>query len=740
MKRLLIALCIVIIVVTASLHAQAPPPQTTITGRVVAEATGQPVRRAYVIAHGPDTKTTRVTMSDGEGAFRFDGLPADRYRVGASKRPHLSAAIDATGADVVISLPTGAVVTGSVIDLLGQPASRTEVSISGPALPSPQMVTTNQQGDYRFYSLPPGDYTISPTTRKGESRTVTVGSASQHQVPSWALQPTKTPVIPGYAAPAAGTGVIAGVALDALSKEPLSGATVSSRRTARIATTDEAGRFRLEGLGIGTYSLVVQGDGFLPTSSAEVLLTENARVIDVTLYGGRTGSIAGTVRDEVGDPVVGMPVMTYRRQFINFQAVMFPRGSGRTDDRGMFEVRGLPPGDYLLCACAGEPLAIDPRLLRELGQTAPDSTTLSRLLDDTVQTFAPAFYPGLARASDSQMVLVDYGDARSGMDITMYGAKPFAVSGLLVDVSGAPATRMQVFLTQDGDLPGAMGVSGTQPVTVGADGRFQFFGVTPGTYSINAIPATAGNRTPWASTEVAVVDRDVQNFIVTVGSGLSVKGRVEFSGNAARPTGAALEKTRVGLSPLEISMAMFMSMGNAGTVGHSAMLDSNGQFSMDGLPPGRFLVTVHVPDSPWRTVQRLAASAAATLNNVVTVNADGETDLLIVMSDVPLATVTGTIPIARERYESAGSMRATIFPADSSRWLEPERHPGQFQWAWPNADGSFRLELLPPGDYYILRTSSFDDLMSVRSLERWAKTAERVTLRAGETTVVTVKR
>ncbi len=105
--------------------------------------------------------------------------------------------------------------------------------------------------------------------QKGESRTVTVASASHHQVPSLVLEPTDRPVIPGYVAPAAGTGLIAGVALDAISKDPLPGATVSHRLTRSEATTDASGRFRLEGLGAGTYSLLVQGDGFLPTSSAD---------------------------------------------------------------------------------------------------------------------------------------------------------------------------------------------------------------------------------------------------------------------------------------------------------------------------------------------------------------------------------------------------------------------------------------------------------------------------------------
>jgi hypothetical protein len=378
-------------------------------------------------------------------------------------------------------------------------------------------------------------------------------------------------------------------------------------------------------------------------------------------------------------------------------------------------------------------------LLRQLGPTAPDAATVSRLIDETVQTFAPTYYPGLARSSDSQIVSVESGDDRTGMDITMYGVKPYVVSGQLVDSGGSPATGLEVFLAQNGDVRGAIGVSALAPVEVSPDGRFQFLGVAPGTYSLAATPVTSGHRTPWAHTEITLADGDIENLIVTVGNGLSVTGRVEFSGNAARPSRAALEKTRVGLFPLEFSMAVLEFAGRLGSIGHSATLDASGRFTVDGLPPGRYLVNVSVPDSPWRTIQRLAASGADALDNMLTIDAGGTADILVVMTDLSLATLTGTVQIARDRYESPGFTRAVLFPMDAARWLEPQRYPGQFQRVSPKADGSFRMEHLPPGDYYVARGSSFDAEMSGRSLERWAKTAERVTLRAGQTTSATIK-
>ena len=450
------------------------------------------------------------------------------------------------------------------------------------------------------------------------------------------------------------------------------------------------------------------------------------------------GGIAGIVRDEVGDPIVGMPVTASLKRMLNSQVMMQPRGAALTDDRGMFELRNLPAGEYLLCACAGDPLPIDQALLRQLGSTAPPAATVSQLIDDTVQTYAPTFYPGLTRASDSPMVTVDHDESRAGMDITMYGAKPFVVSGQLVDETGVPAGQMQVFLAQDGDMPGAVGVSSTGPVRTAADGRFRFAGIPPGTYSVGAIPTTPGSRAPWGHAEVPVVDHDIDALVIPVGTGLSVKGRVEFSGSAPQPAPALLEKARISMGPLNLSIMMFLAAGNSGTFGNGATLDSNGHFHVENLSQGPYRVSLSWPGSPWR-VQGIVGAPAGLRDDVLMVEEGGATNVVVVMTDAPLATLTGTIALDPRSYEAAGYTRVMLFPVDEAQWLAPALYPGQFEWRIIRPDGSFRLENVPPGDYFVARGSSFDENMSPQALERWSKTAERVTLKAGVTTSIVLK-
>lgn len=735
LRNQLVAISLVIL--AALPHAQAPQPLTTITGRVISEATGDPVRRAYVIAHGPGTKTTRVTMSDDEGRFTFEGLPSDQYRVGAERKPYLSSVAEVMGGTVVVSLADGAIVSGLVVDQTGLPTAGVTLTATSPALPSPRSTRTNLRGEYRFHSLPSGGYTIGPVNQKGESRLLTVAPGIEHHVPTLAVE------APGSRASVGGdgtegTGVVGGVALDASSNIPLPGVSISLAQSMRTAITDGNGRFEFRGLGATTYGFRIQHAGYASISSAELTLGQNARVHDVTLRGGRHGSIAGTIRDDGGDPVVDADVRAFRKTALDFRPMLIPAETHRTDDRGAFHIENLPPGDYILCACGTDPLPVSLRLLRQLGPTAPDAAAVAEMISDVVPSFPPTYYPGVPRGTDSLVVAVGLSDDRLGIDISMTPVRRFSIRGQLLEDGRTPAQAMQLYLMQDGDLPGGIGVSEMKPMKLEEDGRFLFAGVPPGTYGVGAIPRAQNLAGPWAFAEIVVADRDVNDVILPLGSGLTVTGRVDFSGTATRPHRDALAKTRVSLVPLEFTTRLLVSMATSSRVGYGASLDEDGRFTADNLFPGRYLVRTAVSGSPWRTVQRVSSHDASAVDNVLTVGAGGASDVLVVLSDEPLAAITGTASL--ERYEPPSSARAVVFPMDPTKWLAPFRFSSQFQWQRIAGDRSFRVSDLPAGDYYAVLVPESDFEMSSARLERWSKTAQRVTLRAGATTTVTLRR
>lgn len=159
MTRLLIALCLI---VAATLHAQVPAGgQTSITGRVVADTTDEPVFRAHVIAYGTTTRVMSITSTDANGQFSFPSLPEDRYRLGVSRAPYVSAIADASSSASVFRLTRGGTISGQVVTALGRPRRGVQIVVHTPAGVEAGRTTTDPRGLYRVHGLAAGDHRVS---------------------------------------------------------------------------------------------------------------------------------------------------------------------------------------------------------------------------------------------------------------------------------------------------------------------------------------------------------------------------------------------------------------------------------------------------------------------------------------------------------------------------------------------------------------------------------------------------
>jgi protocatechuate 3,4-dioxygenase beta subunit len=133
-----------------------------------------------------------VTSTNAEGFFEIKELPAGRYTIFASKGGYVSIQygqrrpgeqgtplelIDAQMADKVnFALPRGSVIAGQITDDSGDPVAGTMVSamryvfMAGsrrlvPGGGEGGTDRTDDQGNFRLYGLPPGDYIVSATNR-----------------------------------------------------------------------------------------------------------------------------------------------------------------------------------------------------------------------------------------------------------------------------------------------------------------------------------------------------------------------------------------------------------------------------------------------------------------------------------------------------------------------------------------------------------------------------------------------
>lgn len=161
----------------------APTGKASLSGRVVADASGAPVGLSTVVLVGSRTGVLRVAATAADGQFHFNNLPADRYTVGATKLPYLGAVAGArraarpgtpipvaegeTVTDVLVRLPMGGVLSGIVTDVNGAVIPGSSVTAFRRSMRNGEVTlqrvgaaTTDDRGQYRLHSLPPGDYIV----------------------------------------------------------------------------------------------------------------------------------------------------------------------------------------------------------------------------------------------------------------------------------------------------------------------------------------------------------------------------------------------------------------------------------------------------------------------------------------------------------------------------------------------------------------------------------------------------
>jgi protocatechuate 3,4-dioxygenase beta subunit len=174
--------------------APAPPP-ASLSGRVVAADTGQPVRsadiRLSVVQQNP-AASTLVARTDDDGRFELTTLPAGAYLLQVTKAGFVLTSFGLPGAAPGVSirlsasqhmnlgdlkLPRGGVIAGQILDEAGDPIAEVVVTAERLSFLTPSVrrvvrsrtARTDDLGGFRIHGLNPGKYYVSarPATQSG---------------------------------------------------------------------------------------------------------------------------------------------------------------------------------------------------------------------------------------------------------------------------------------------------------------------------------------------------------------------------------------------------------------------------------------------------------------------------------------------------------------------------------------------------------------------------------------------
>lgn len=548
-----------------------------------------------------------------------------------------------------------------------------------------------------------------------------------------------------------GTAHITGSVIVAGTGQPARKARVSlsggELRGSRTTMTDDMGRFAFPGLPAGRYSLAASKPGYVAVRygqrvpgagrSGTPIQLADGQELDVHLLMPKGGVITGTVLDENGEAMPGTPVRVLRYGLRGSERTLQQAGSGSTDDRGVYRVYGLQPGEYIVAATPRnntatvrmEALRAQVEALRaraaalspadaaaafdraegiSAGLGPPDS-------DDATSGYAPVYYPGTTLPGGAAQVTVGIGEEKMGIDFSLQLVPIARIEGIVVTGGGEPAQSIQVSLINVGhNVPGL----GTTTARPNREGRFTLRNVGPGHYILAArgtlrtggrgqpgawvmdpaagrgtavraaLQARAQTERLWAMTPVVVDGRNLSDMVLTLQRGMTVSGRLVFEGTSTLPTD--LSRLRVSASPSEPAGAARQIAASV-----SGRADAAGRFTLAGVPPGRYRLTASGAGGSWRVTSAMVAGADALDFPFEVKPNENVTGAVLTFTDRS-TELTGTI--VDGRGQPASDYTIVVFPDDRQFWQPNSRRIVSQR---PGTDGRFTFRNLPAGEYRI---------------------------------------
>jgi len=560
----------------------------------------------------------------------------------------------------------------------------------------------------------------------------------------------QTPARDVPAAPVpAGSGLLAGVVVD-VEKKPLRRASVSvsgDMRLNRTTVTDDAGRFVFGGLPAGRFTITASKGGYPPMSygasrpyrtGSGVLLKEGQQVSNIVLTLPKGAVMTGTVFDDRGQPMPAVPVMAWEviTSLSGERTLTAAANAGNgvtTDDRGVYRVYGLPPGEYTMgtawfFSSSGSDVRVPTDAeIREAFQAAtqpgpansPRSTPAAPPPPAPRYSFTPVFYPDSTDPLTAMSVTLAPSEERTGIDIRMQFRPMSRIEGTVVGADGSPQrAQMQLARRNRVEALNSTRFWGTSP-----DGTFTTGSVGPGDYTVMAeLTGTPGSPAFWAMSDVTLSGPEPVNLTLRLQPSMAVTGKLVFDGTLAPPP----DLTRV--------LVYLLSLGN-GPRSNSMLTatDAAGTVSISPVTPGRYRAVTSIPNTA-------APGAPAWSLRSVTIGGRDVTDLPIEIGpgDAPsiVATFTDQVSELSGRLLSASGEPMTdyyivVLPADRQYWLPQTRRVAS---ARPDVNGRYIFRGLPAGEYRIAATTDLlpRDLGDVNALAQLSAQAAPIVLALGE--------
>jgi hypothetical protein len=449
-------------------------------------------------------------------------------------------------------------------------------------------------------------------------------------------------------------------------------------------------------------------------------VTDGQRM-SVDLRMARLGVISGLVNAEDGEPVAGARVMALRYQMVNGFRRLVSGGTGVTDDRGVYRLFNMQPGEYVVSATPNQgdlsqadraradalafERAVAEAVRRDPAGRPPVMVTVVTPrpdLDPATSGFAPTYYPSTASAGTASTVTVGPGEERGNVDIRVQPLRAGSIRGTVL-IPPEVSSPVQLSIVSEDPLE-----TGSYGTRVNPDGTFLLRNVAPGQYTVQAytVPAptmdAAGRVTSspnqglqsaerfWARASVLVDGQTTSEVALQLQPGRTVSGIVQFETSGAVPTVGGTFAAALTPAPSRQLLP--------GASPPQAPIDADGRFTVEGVMPGLYFF--RVPG----VMKSAVVDGVDTLDFPLEVTGERDiTNAVLTLTDRP-AELSGRLVDAAGQ---PGVDYTIVLASDDSRhWIPGSR---RILIIRPGTDGRFFVANVPPGGYYLAALTELEN-------------------------------
>lgn len=547
--------------------------------------------------------------------------------------------------------------------------------------------------------------------------------------------------IPTYAQTAQHPTAISGSVIDSSTKRPLENALVELTVGGYSARqlTDVKGRFVFPDLTDGGFgTLRVSKPGFLAgglgaglaMSGGPVSIQQGQWLRDLSVALSRPASIAGTLRDEDGEPFVGAMVQAVAKIDLYGGAVLAAGPRAQTDEAGRYEIPDLLPGSYLVLAPPSGP---------------PHAHSL-------------AMFPG--GSATGTPLGVTFGSDLVAVDLTLPRVSVFRLAGT---IAGAVPVLdgVTVRLVPAPEMCASCSIASA---VTSAGGRFSFDQIPAGQYWLDVRGTLGGlvvsaspfatEISPWAGARMGLsgelrelptgqpglkyvtsrssanrdfigrlpvsIDRDLTDIVVSIRTTGTVSGQLAIDAPQEIPRPGIDPRLLVRLDPADPSTLL-------PALSSERPVDDRQTFAIRGVPPGRYFV--RAAGDGW-ILKSASWKNRDVTDTPIDIDESGADGLTVTVTN-RRSVVMGQVVDSRGAPVKRG--RVVIFPKDESAWTAPGLWPPRIRIVDVGVGGQFQIDDLPAGSYLAAAIGFEAESITATTLRNAKTSATLITLSWGET-------